>query len=83
MAIFACARRKPDGLLTWAQSSPQVPDQAAIIQKGINSFGGVANDWEYTELTAQQYDNLRAAMPGRRYESGHVKIEIPGSTNAP
>jgi hypothetical protein len=67
MAIFACARRKSDGLLTWAQSSPQAPDQSAIIQNGIDSFGGVANDWEYAELTVQQYDSLRAAMPGRSY----------------
>jgi hypothetical protein len=67
MAIIACARRKTDGLLTWAQVSPQAPDQSAIIQKGINSFGGVADDWEYIELSDEQYQSMRAAMPGRAF----------------
>ena len=67
MAIFACARRKSDGLLSWAQTSPQSPDQSAIIQNGIDAFGGVADDWGYAELSPQQYTAMQAAMPGRSY----------------
>jgi hypothetical protein len=67
MAIIACARRKSDGLLTWAQVSPQAPNQNAIIQKGIDKFGGVAGDWEYTELTAAEYTTVQDAMPGRSF----------------
>lgn len=67
MTIIACARRKTDGLLTWPQTSPQAPDQSAIIQKGVNSFGGVADDWEYATLTEEQFGTIRAGMPGRAY----------------
>lgn len=83
MTIIACARRKTDGLLTWAQTSPQQPDADAIIQKGINSFGGVADDWEYTELTPQQHDDLQAAMPGRSFlNAGALTSAAPPDLSA-
>ena len=80
MAIIACARRKSDGLLTWAQTSPQSPDQSAIIQNGIDAFGGVADDWGYAELSPQQYATMQAAMPGRSYlvESELTSQSAPG-----
>jgi hypothetical protein len=87
MTIIACARRKTDGLLTWAQSSPQAPDQNTIIQKGVNSFGGVADDWAYTELTSGQYATVRAAMPGRSFltfsTDPETQQEIPNLTSKP
>ena len=67
MTIIACARRKTDGLLTWAQTSPQAPDQSAIIQKGVNTIGGATDDWDYAELSADQYAAVLAAMPGRSF----------------
>ena len=83
MTIIACARRNSDGLLTWAQVSPQAPDPDAIIQNGVNAFGGVASDWDYTELSETQYQSVLAAMPGRSFlalstdpETGEVSAEL-------
>jgi hypothetical protein len=80
MAIIACARRKTDGLLTWAQTSQQAPDKNAIIQKGVDSFGGVAADWEYRELSDEQAPLVLAGMPGRAFmadDDGITSVTVP------
>jgi len=77
MTIIACARRKTDGLLTWPQVSPQAPNQSAIVQKGINSFGSVADDWEYIELTNEEYQTVKSAMPGRSFMA--ITVDEVGS----
>lgn len=62
MPIYAAARRLSDGLLTGVQSSPKTPNEATMIAKG-----GATEDWQYVELTQQQYDGVIAALPGRSF----------------
>lgn len=68
--IYTCARRTSDGLLSWADASPNAPDEGAVRQNAANALGGALGDWEYQELSQAQYDALAAAMPGRSYLNG-------------
>jgi hypothetical protein len=67
MAIYAAARRLADGLLTGMQSSPKSPDPDTMIAKG-----GSAPEWEYVELTQQQYNAVIAALPGRSFMNDDI-----------
>jgi len=65
--IYACTRRKADGLLTGVQSSPGMPDPVAPINNAIIAFGGIFSDWELVELSQADYDTIIAALPGRSF----------------
>jgi hypothetical protein len=69
MAIYAAARRLADGLLTGMQGSPNTPDEATMISKGVNFDGGAPETWAMVTLTQQQHDAVIAALPGRSFLS--------------
>jgi len=69
MAVNSCARRKTDGLLTWPQSSPQMPSASAVQENAARRFGGVAADYELVTLTDEQLTTVRAGIPGRAFAS--------------
>lgn len=66
---YISAKRLSDNLLYPPQRPKQLPadNGAAMISNAISAFGGTAQDYEFIELSSQQYAAIMAAQPGRAY----------------
>lgn len=68
---YSSTRRKSDGWLSWPNETPNLPTSSEQLTSLASRLGGVAEDYEYVELSQEQFDAINLAKPGRSFLVGN------------